>query len=139
MPRDLAPCGTRAAYRRHRRAGETPCEPCRLAAAEHNAAMRAKRSEREAETVRQVLAYGRADDVEVPTHEDPLQSARWRLARVRAAMLVAGPRDVAALAKAEADTVECIGVLTREDHQPVSALDQLAQRRAARMAGEAGA
>lgn len=25
------PCGTYAAYRRHRRRGETPCEPCRVA------------------------------------------------------------------------------------------------------------
>jgi hypothetical protein len=29
----LKPCGTRAAYRRHRRHGETPCQPCRAAAA----------------------------------------------------------------------------------------------------------
>ncbi|WP_035796387.1 hypothetical protein [Kitasatospora mediocidica] len=27
----LRPCGTSAAYARHRRHGETPCEPCRLA------------------------------------------------------------------------------------------------------------
>lgn len=31
MPRELKPCGTRAAFLRHRRAGETPCEPCRAA------------------------------------------------------------------------------------------------------------
>lgn len=30
----LAPCGTRAAYRRHHRRGEKPCEPCRRANAE---------------------------------------------------------------------------------------------------------
>ena len=30
-PRELAPHGTVAAYRRHRRAGETPCDPCREA------------------------------------------------------------------------------------------------------------
>ena len=31
MPRELKPCGTRAAYQRHRRAGEEPCDPCREA------------------------------------------------------------------------------------------------------------
>lgn len=135
MPRDLAPCGTRAAYRRHRRAGETPCAPCRAAAAEHNAAMRSQRHAREAETIRQLVRYGRSEDLVVPTHEDPLEAARWRLARVRAAMIVATPRDVAPLARAEADAVECIAALTAEDARPVSVLDQLAQRRAARMAG----
>ena len=29
--RTLAPCGTEAAYRRHQRAGERPCRPCRQA------------------------------------------------------------------------------------------------------------
>lgn len=29
MSRDLKPCGTRAAYQRHMRAGEEPCDPCR--------------------------------------------------------------------------------------------------------------
>ncbi len=31
----LRPCGTRAAYRRHRRRGEEPCQPCKDAAAEY--------------------------------------------------------------------------------------------------------
>lgn len=33
-PRELKPCGTRAAYDRHRRNGETPCDDCRDAANE---------------------------------------------------------------------------------------------------------
>ena len=28
VTRELAPCGTQAAYQRHRRNGETPCRPC---------------------------------------------------------------------------------------------------------------
>lgn len=36
-------CGTEAGYMRHRRAGETPCEPCRLA---QNAARRDRRRRR---------------------------------------------------------------------------------------------
>ena len=39
QPRQLAPCGTRAAYERHRRKGEPPCADCveanRLANAEN--------------------------------------------------------------------------------------------------------
>ncbi len=31
MARDLKPCGTHAAYRRHLRRGETPCDACRQA------------------------------------------------------------------------------------------------------------
>lgn len=34
MSRDLKPCGTKAAYERHRVAGETPCRACRAAVAE---------------------------------------------------------------------------------------------------------
>lgn len=30
-PQNLAPCGTRAAYVRHQRAGERPCDDCRAA------------------------------------------------------------------------------------------------------------
>jgi hypothetical protein len=29
------PCGTQAAYKRHQRKGEEPCDPCRLAWAEY--------------------------------------------------------------------------------------------------------
>jgi hypothetical protein len=32
---DLAPCGTQAAYRRHQRHGETPCEACHAAKKRH--------------------------------------------------------------------------------------------------------
>lgn len=32
--RELKPCGSEAAYRRHLRHGEVPCEPCRIAANE---------------------------------------------------------------------------------------------------------
>lgn len=38
MPRQLRPCGTVAAYRRHRNHGETPCEACRAAVAAYSRA-----------------------------------------------------------------------------------------------------
>jgi len=40
----LKPCGTAAAYTRHRRAGETPCDACRRANADQKATERALRS-----------------------------------------------------------------------------------------------
>ncbi|WP_228988624.1 WhiB family transcriptional regulator [Streptomyces sp. DH8] len=40
--RRLAPCGTDAAYERHRRDGEQPCDPCRRAHNKRNAQLRAE-------------------------------------------------------------------------------------------------
>lgn len=42
-PRVPQPCGTYAAARRHQRAGEGLCEPCRAALAEHQRAMHQRR------------------------------------------------------------------------------------------------
>ena len=43
MAKTLQPCGTNAAYQRHKMAGETPCEPClRAHAAYAHAYRRAK-------------------------------------------------------------------------------------------------
>ena len=42
MARPKAPCGTPSAYRRHRRVGEEPCEPCRAAYVESRRQERAK-------------------------------------------------------------------------------------------------
>jgi predicted component of type VI protein secretion system len=42
-PAQLLPCGTSAAYQRHRKAGEQPCAPCREAWREYQAAYHAKR------------------------------------------------------------------------------------------------
>ena len=47
----LAPCGTEAAYRRHRRAGETPCQDCKRAAAAARARRRGKADEQPPETM----------------------------------------------------------------------------------------
>ena len=41
MTRELAPCGTRAAYRRHLRNYEKPCAACAEAAAEYVRKLRA--------------------------------------------------------------------------------------------------
>lgn len=40
-PEPTEPCGTRAAYRRHQRHGQTPCAACRAAESRHRAKRRA--------------------------------------------------------------------------------------------------
>lgn len=149
--RKLAECGTWSAYRRHLRYGEPVDDACREAARAQRRAQRKRDAERKAanaqaveaasgESVKQLVGYGKTVDVEVPTHEDPLVSARWRLKRIRAALLVAGPRDVAPLAKAEQDAITEISRLSQPAEQPekVSALDQIAAKRAERLAEAAG-
>ena len=126
MPRPESPCGTHAAYKRHKRRKEPVDEACREAAAEHVRAQRAREAERAAQnaaavdeataggTVRQLVAYGEFEEVTVPEHEEPLESARWRLRRARAAILVAGPRDMPALLRMVAGgIVEPERVITR--------------------------
>ncbi|WP_069743063.1 WhiB family transcriptional regulator [Streptomyces sp. EN23] len=46
--RRLAPCGTNAAYDRHVRSGEQPCDPCRRAHNERNVQVRAEARHRQA-------------------------------------------------------------------------------------------
>ena len=146
MPQKKAECGTFTAYKRHKRNQEEPCEPCAEASREYVRAQRARQAERNAANaeavseadgpvVKQLVAYGEFTEVTVPEFEDALESARWRLKRIRAAMLVAGPRDVAPLAKAEADAVADIARLAKPavEERKVSALDQLAERRAKRV------
>lgn len=153
--RILAPCGTTAAAKRHRRRGEAPCPECRAAErAASKAARHCKAAERPARVagqaaagapvvqavgqagsvvVEQMVAYGATRDVAVPTHEDPLESARWRLYKARAALIVAGPRDVAALLNAEREAAADIERLTETAKPKVSALDELAARRKRRI------
>ena len=153
--RSLAPCGTTAAAKRHRRRGEAPCPECKAA---ERAASKAARDRKAAErppepvngapdsapvvqavgqagsvVVEQMVAYGATREIPVPTHEDPLESARWRLYKARAALIVAGPRDVASLLNAEAEAVAEISRLTETAKPKVSALDELAARRKRRI------
>ena len=142
MHEDGGKHGSRAGYMRHIRAKETPCGECKRAEREYKAAMRKARAEQVvtaagepgARTVKQFVAYGQTADVEVPAFEDRLESARWRLSRVRAALLVAGPRS-----KAEQECVaEIESLKAATAPKKRSALDELAERRAARIADAAG-
>lgn len=154
MAPKLAPCGTWTAYKRHMRNNEEVDDACREAARENDRAQKSRTATHEAltselskgndadtEKVSQLVSYGQFEDVDVPVHEDPLEAARWRLRRVRAALLVAGPRDVAPLANAEQQIVaeiSRINAAKAPEQKKVSALDQLANKRAERLAKATG-
>ncbi|WP_346843745.1 hypothetical protein [uncultured Rothia sp.] len=147
MSKEVQPCGTHAAYVRHRRKGEE-CVECRESERERVALRRAERREAEIAVqpsgaflshigdVGQVVRQG--DEpvrIEVPLSFDPVDSAKWRLAKVRGAMAVSSPRDMAALAKVEAEIIELLNELAApKEEKKVSALDQLAAKRAERLA-----
>lgn len=147
MPRELKPCGTHAAYVRHRKYGET-CLVCKESEAERMALKRAARREAEVAvapsdvfqsqtvSVGQVVRQGDEPvQVVVPDSFDPVDSAKWRLAKVRGAMAVSSPRDMAALAKVEAEIIALLNELAApKEEKKVSALDQLAAKRAERLA-----
>lgn len=66
MPRELKPCGTRAAYCRHISRREEPCDPCKAAHAEY----------------RRAYVAGHRDRVNAQA-----RASRWRLARGEAPFL----------------------------------------------------
>ena len=49
----MQPCGTHGAYQRHKRRGEQPCEPCRLANAAYAQSLRDRPGCRVEENARQ--------------------------------------------------------------------------------------
>lgn len=153
MAQKYAEHGTWSAYKRHKRNGEDACAECQVAATEQRRQQRAREADRGAlmselskgnasdvETVSQLVSYGQYSDVEVPVFEGELEAARWRLRRVRAALMVAGPRDVAPLAKSESEIVSQISKLSGHVNAEVkvSALDQLAAKRAERLSEATG-
>lgn len=67
LDRPVQPCGTRAAFHRHERAGEEPCEPCRRARISANTARTALRAARKAEgSIRGKASGGATSAAPVP-------------------------------------------------------------------------
>lgn len=131
MSRELSPCGTAAAYERHRRRGEPIDDACKAAARER------AQSRRQAEIDRQVEAKQRltADldserDSDRPM--DRLERARYRLRHIEASMEVAPPSAMAGLARQHATAVEDVARLEGSGREP-SLIDQLAAAREARL------
>lgn len=127
VDRDLKPCGTPAAARRHRRRGEPVCDECRAAEREATAAARAvKRSE---------ALEAAAQAAEAPPENiDQLTELRFMYGRIRGALLRAEPKEVATLVK-QGDQV--LARIAELDGTPVAAaavpagdeLDQFRQMR----------
>ena len=130
MTRELKPCGTTAAYRRHLRNGEEPCGEC-LAA---NAVAKGERKARSLSESAEVVRLAIVDEPELPQSIDELEEARWNLRIVKATMEAGVSSGMAALSKQYVDLVALVKRLEDQSRPEVSALDQLAQRRAERLA-----
>ena len=130
MVRPLAPCGTFTAYKRHKRNGEDVDAACAQAARDQKNVRAAVKRNEQAEVVRLAI-------VDAPAPEpgtDQLEKARWNLRILEATMEAGVSSGMASLSKQHAELVDLIVRLEALDKPEVSALDQLAKRRAERLA-----
>jgi hypothetical protein len=127
MARELEPCGTPAAYRRHKRKGEPVDEACA------EAGRNQKNVRVDAVQAAAGAAVAEAFEVEPGVDDlDPLEEARDNLRIIRAALRSGPPPNtVAALTKRRDEAVDRIRQIMAETPE-VSAFDQLAAKRAAR-------
>lgn len=126
MVRELKPHGTEAAYRRHKRRGEDPCEECRRFKRENSATRRAK----ERPVLEQVVEV-----VVEPDEVDALAEAVDSLRIVRAALHSgsAPMNTIASLTKRRDELVDRIKELQGVTVEAkVSVVDELTSRRARR-------
>ena len=132
MSRELSPCGTLAAYRRHKRSGEPVCEACAEA---NRSDKNSRKDQARSESGSAVgLALGVEPDVD---DVDALIEAKDNLRIVRAALRSDPPHNtIAALTKRRDELVDRIRLILAETPE-VSAFDQLAQRREARRGARA--
>ena len=131
MARDLQPCGTTAAYQRHRRRREDPCDDC-------------KRAWREAKAAkvedRRGAAVVAARDARPPAGEqfDQVAILEEVLSTLRGQLREAPPQSVAAIAKQVRDTTSELAQLKSKVGAPVAGMgggvDDIAARRAEREA-----
>lgn len=129
MVRELKPCGTPAAYRRHLRKGEPACADCKAAVASEK--MTKLDGDRDMRKLSAVLPEAERG-VDVGANEfDPLEDAKANLRLVKAALEEAVPREVSALSKRRQELVALIAELGGAGKE-VSIADQLAERREAR-------
>lgn len=97
MARELKPCGTTAAYRRHLRKGQRPCKACLAAARDE------KRAQRAASLEAEVLL-----PEDVPTRER-LAELRWQAELLRQSIVWAAthsPARLPSLSKERRETLE---------------------------------
>lgn len=129
MAREVQPCGTEAAYRRHLRHNEEPCGECM-------AAHRALKAE--STRARRAAAAEAAQDARPsPTGFDQLSILEEVLSNLRGQLVEAPPQSVAAIAKQIRDTATEIAQLSGESKpraQEGGGVNDIAARRAEREA-----
>lgn len=148
MPRKLQPCGTPAAFQRHKYKGEKPCAECRRA---YNLYESQRRARKEARTLEMLAgsappAGGSGNPVAPePVVPDPGPAegeslGQWRerkllesVARLEVAMERALPRELAGLVRQHTEIVTVLSKGDSEDSSKGSVLDELAKRRAERV------
>lgn len=133
MARSPAPCGTFTAYKRHKRLGEPVDGACAQAARDQvNDRNASKRDE-----ASQVIRLAIVESEPVPENVNVLEKLRWNLQILEATMVAGVPGGMAALSKQHTELVSIIDRLEKEQNPAVSTLDQIAQRRADRIANSA--
>lgn len=133
MAPPLRPCGTPAAYRRHKRNGEPVDDACAQAARDQKNARADEKRAEATEIVHLAIMDAPVEDEPI----DELAEARENLRIVKATMQSGVPAGMAALSKQYADLVSHIKRLEGASKPEVSALDQLAQRRSDRLSASA--
>ena len=120
---EAKPHGTMAAYRRHRRHGETPCDPCKQAAREVRHTQYVKDKQREEEKIIEAAKT-------VPDEDDPATILRESLRLLRGHEQVATAKEAPAVARAIRETLDALKTLEEPAVvEKVSVLDEIAQRR----------
>lgn len=130
MARELKPCGTFAAYLRHKRKGEPVDDVCAQAARDQKNG----RSSKARDDAAEVFSLALAADLPVEDEVDELGDARENLGMIRVAMSSAAPRELAALSRRRQELVERVTQLERATKPGVSVLDEISQRRKDRLA-----
>lgn len=130
MARELKPCGTEAAYRRHKRRGEEPCEVC----------ARWLREDRRAKRAVGTPKLGDVPSVPPASSVDPLEEALDSLRVIREVLRdgAAPANTLATLTRRRDELADRIVELreAREQVKAVSAVDEITSRRRRRAAAQ---
>ncbi len=121
MARKLKPCGTTAAYRRHKRHSEEPCADCKRAMSDETRAKKAAKRNTSTveissgETTVQVVDFAGA--VNSDANISPLEEAMDSLRIVRATLQSDNclPKDIGALTKRRDELVDRIVKLRKQE------------------------
>ncbi|VEI13227.1 hypothetical protein [Trueperella bialowiezensis] len=128
MAKTVKPCGTPAAYQRHRRAGEEPCDACRAAQRENSRRYRQRKRDGSAAKVNDAVAEAAPVET-VDALEEALDSLRIVRAVLHGGEVPANA--VAGLTRRRDELVDRIGQLRGESGQKNEGgvFDELAKRR----------